>query len=316
MESKFLLTGLRAAGEATRLRLLSLCARGEFTVSDFTQILGQSQPRVSRHLKLLCDAGLVDRFREGTWAFYRLAERADGGTLSRTLADLISDDDPDVARDLERLADVKATRLEAADKYFRANASQWDEIRSLYVPEQDVESALSKIFDSLEINEFLDIGTGTGRMLELFGGRVVKGTGVDLSREMLAVARAKLDAAGLENCQVRHADMYTLPILSHSIDAVTVHQVLRYVDDPQSAIREAARVLRPGGRVAVVDFAPHDIEALRDQHAHRRLGFAHDEVVGWFKSAGLSPGDPIDLSGNPLTVTIWSADAPKPEALT
>jgi ArsR family transcriptional regulator len=316
MESRFLLTGLRAAGEATRLRLLSLCARGEFTVSDFTQILGQSQPRVSRHLKLLCDAGLVDRFREGTWAFYRLAERADGGTLSRTLADLISDDDPDVARDLERLADVKATRLEAADKYFRANASQWDEIRSLYVPEQDVESALSKIFDSLEINEFLDIGTGTGRMLELFGRRVVKGTGVDLSREMLAVARAKLDAAGLGNCQVRHADMYTLPIPSHSIDAVTVHQVLRYVDDPQSAIREAARVLRPGGRVAVVDFAPHDIEELRDQHAHRRLGFAHDEVAGWFKSAGLSPGDPIDLSGDPLTVTIWSADAPKPEALT
>jgi len=123
MESDFLLTGLRAVGEPTRLRLLSLCARGEFTVSDFTQILGQSQPRVSRHLKLLCDAGLVDRFREGTWAFYRLAERADGGTLSRTLAALISDDDPDVARDLERLAVGKAARLEAADEYFRVNAS-------------------------------------------------------------------------------------------------------------------------------------------------------------------------------------------------
>jgi len=313
MKSEFLLNGLRAAGEPTRLRLLSLCARGEFTVSDFTQILGQSQPRVSRHLKLLCDAGLVDRFREGTWAFYRLAERADGGILSRTLAALISDDDPDVARDLERLADVKAARLEAAEKYFRANASQWDEIRSLYVPEKDVEAALTDVFDPLKFNEFLDIGTGTGRMLELFGRRVAKGVGVDLNREMLAVARAKLDAAGLENCQVRHGDMYTLPIPSHSVDAVTVHQVLRYADDPQSVIREAARVLRPGGRVAVVDFAPHDIEALRDQHAHRRLGFAHDEVAGWFKSAGLNPGAAIDLAGDPLTVTIWPADAPQIE---
>ncbi|MBT3395642.1 MAG: metalloregulator ArsR/SmtB family transcription factor [Alphaproteobacteria bacterium] len=314
MESEVLLTGLRAAGEPTRLRLLSLCARGEFTVSDFTQILGQSQPRVSRHLKLLCDAGLVDRFREGTWAFYRLAEHADGGTLSRTLADLISDDDPDVARDLERLADVKAARLEAADKYFRANASQWDEIRSLYVPEKQVEAALMDVFDPMEIADYLDIGTGTGRMLELFGGRVTKGIGIDMSREMLSVARAKLDAAGLDNCQVRLGDMYALPIPSHSIDAVTVHQVLRYADDPQSAIREAARVLRPGGRVAVVDFAPHDIETLRGQHAHRRLGFSHDEVAGWLQSAGLNPGEAIDLEGDPLTVTIWPADAPQPEA--
>jgi ubiquinone/menaquinone biosynthesis C-methylase UbiE/DNA-binding transcriptional ArsR family regulator len=314
MKPEVLLTGLRAAGEPTRLRLLSLCARGEFTVSDFTQILGQSQPRVSRHLKLLCDAGLVDRFREGTWAFYRLAEGADGGTLSRTLADLISDDHPDVARDLERLADVKAARLEAAESYFRANASQWDEIRSLYVPEKQVEAALTDVFDPMEIAHYLDIGTGTGRMLELFGGRVTKGTGIDMSREMLSVARAKLDASGLDNCQVRLADMYTLPIPSHSIDAVTVHQVLRYADDPQSVIREAARVLRPGGRVAVVDFAPHAIEALRDQHAHRRLGFSHDEVAGWLESAGLNSGEAIDLAGDPLTVTIWPADAPQPEA--
>ena len=310
MDSEVLLTGLRAAGEPTRLRLLSLCAKGEFTVSDFTQILGQSQPRVSRHLKLLCDAGLVDRFREGTWAFYRLAERADGGILSRTLAALISDDDPDIARDLERLADVKAARLRAAEAYFRANANQWDEIRSLYVPEKDVEAALAQVFAPMEIEDFLDIGTGTGRMLELFGDRVGKGVGIDTSREMLAVARAKLDSAGLEQCQVRLADMYTLPLASKSMDAITVHQVLRYADDPQSAIREAARVLRPGGRVAVVDFAPHAVEVLRDQHAHRRLGFAHAEVAGWFEAAGLRPGEAIDLAGDPLTVTIWPADAP------
>ncbi len=316
MNSEALLIGLRAAGEPTRLRLLALCARGELTVTELTHILGQSQPRVSRHLKLLCDAGLLDRFREGTWAFYRLAEGTDGGHLSRTLSEMISGDDPDLARDLERLADVKRGRHESAEAYFRTNASQWDEIRSLYVPEKDVEAKLLQVFDGMDITDFLDIGTGTGRMLELFAGRVGRGLGIDQSREMLAIARSNLDDVGLGNCQVRHGDMYNLPIAAESVDAVTIHQVLRYADDPQTAIREAARVLRPGGRVAVVDFAPHNVEALRDQHAHRRLGFTHMEVAGWLESAGLNPGDTIDLAGDPLTVTIWPAAAPQTEVQT
>lgn len=310
MRSEALLNGLRAAGEPTRLRLLALCARGELTVTELTQILGQSQPRVSRHLKLLCDAGLLYRLAEGTWAFYRLAEGDEGGQLSRTLAGMISAGDPDLARDVERLADVKQARHEAAAAYFRANAGQWDEIRSMYVPERQVEAALLKVFEGKEIGYFLDIGTGTGRMLALFSGRVERGVGIDQSREMLAIARANIEQAGLGNCHVRQADMYHLPIDGDSVDAVTIHQVLRYADEPGAAIREAARVLRPGGRVAVVDFGPHDIEALRQDHAHRRLGFAREEVAGWCRAAGLEPGEPVDLAGDPLTVTIWPAEAP------
>ena len=311
MQTETLLSGLKAAGEATRLRLLALCAQSELTVTELVHILGQSQPRVSRHLKLLCDAGLLDRFPEGTWAFYRLAERGGCEELSRALAELISPDDPALARDLARLDEVKKARQERAAEYFRANAGQWNQIRSLYVPESDVEAALLRIFAGRTIGELVDIGTGTGRMLELFADRIGRGVGVDTSREMLAVARARLQDKNLSNAQVRHADMYNLPLASASVDAVTVHQVLHFVDEPAGAIREAARILAPGGRLAVVDFAPHTLEALREDHAHRRLGFTHEEVAAWCRDAGLTPAAPVDLAGDPLTVTIWAADAPK-----
>jgi DNA-binding transcriptional ArsR family regulator len=210
----FLLTALKAAAEPTRLRLLALCAHGELTVSELTQILGQSQPRVSRHLKLLCDAGLLDRFREGTWAFYRRAERGPCAELARTLIDAIPADDPTLALDLERLDAIKRSRAEAAAAYFRENAARWHEMRSLHVPERDVEAALTQLLPAEGIRDLLDLGTGTGRMLELFGPRVERALGVDLSREMLAVARANLERAGLRNCQVRQADMYQLPLPS------------------------------------------------------------------------------------------------------
>ena len=308
-----LMTALRSAAEPTRLRLLALSRHGELTVSELTSILGQSQPRVSRHLKLLCEAGLLERFREGTWAFFRLVETGPGAAIARELVALVPDDDPVIARDLERLAAVKQVRAEAAAAYFRANAARWNEIRSLYVDEAEVERMLVEVLGETAIGDLLDIGTGTGRILEVFGPRVSRGIGIDLSREMLAVARANLERARLRHCQVRHGDMYSLPLAGASIDVVTFHQVLHFADRPAAAIAEAARVLRPGGRLAVVDFAPHDLEFLRDQHAHRRLGFDDAEVAGWCRAAGLVPEPARHLPGQPLTVSVWIARRPPAE---
>lgn len=305
-----LLTGLRAAAEPTRLRLLLLCARGELTVSELTEILGQSQPRVSRHLKLLCEAGLLDRFREGTWAFYRLAQRGGGGELARRLVELMPPGDATLALDRERLEAIKRQRAEAATAYFRANAAQWDRIRSLYVADGEVEAALVDLLPAAGLRDLLDIGTGTGRMLEVFGPRVERAVGVDLSREMLAVARVNLERADLPNCSIRQADMYQLPLPGASFDAVIIHQVLHYAERPAQAIAEAARVLRPGGHLAIVDFAPHELEFLRTEQAHRRLGFADAEIVAWCREAGLEPGPVRRLPGKRLTVSLWPSRRP------
>ncbi len=302
-----LLNVLRAAAEPTRLRLLALCAETELTVTELTQILGQSQPRVSRHLKVMCEAGLLDRFREGTWAFYRLKDDGEQGHFARTLVELIPQQDVELARDFERLQSIKKARADAAAAYFGANAAHWDEIRSLYVPETDVEGALLAAFGDDEICEFLDVGTGTGRMLELFADRFERGIGIDLSHNMLAVARTNLERSGCGHCQVRHGDMYHLPLSTGSIDAVTFHQVLHFASDPAAAIIEAARVLRTGARLAVVDFAPHTLEFLREEHAHRRLGFSDSEVIEWFEAAHLFPGEISHLEGDPLTVVVWTA---------
>jgi ubiquinone/menaquinone biosynthesis C-methylase UbiE len=300
------LAALRAVAEPTRLRLLAVCAYGELTVSDLVQVLGQSQPRVSRHLKLLCDAGILDRFREGNWVFYRLAQTP----VARLLAGLVPENDPTVALDAERLAAIKRARAEAASAYFRANAARWSEIRSLHVDEREVEAALVRLLPDHGVRDLLDIGTGTGRMLELFGARVQQAVGVDLSREMLAVARVNLERAGLRNGSVRQADMYQLPFPGGSFDAVIIHQVLHYAERPAEAIAEAARVLRPGGHLLVIDFLPHQLEQLRSEHAHRRLGFADEEVRGWLESAGVAAVTPVHLPGQPLTVAIWAARRP------
>jgi len=299
-----LLAALRAAAESTRLRLLALCAEGELTVSELTDILGQSQPRVSRHLKLLCDAGLLDRFREGNWVFYRLAERVD---LGRLLVGLVPRRDPILALDRERLQAIKRQRAAQAAAYFGANAAQWDRIRSLHIDDNEVEAALLRLLPPDGIHDLLDIGTGTGRMLEVFGRRVEHAVGVDLSREMLAVARANLERADLRHCAVRQADMYQLPLAGASFDAVVIHQVLHYADRPAAVIAEAARVLRPHGKLVIIDFAPHALEYLRTDHAHRRLGFADGEIVAWCRAAGLEPEPVQHLPCDPLTVTLWPA---------
>lgn len=305
-----LLAALRAVAEPTRLRLIVLCAKGELTVSELTQILGQSQPRVSRHLKLLCDAGLLDRFREGSWVFYRLSQSGPASTLARQLVAACDQTDPTIGLDLQRLNAIKRQRAEAAGTYFRENAAQWHRIRSLYVDEREVEAALVEIISKADPRDLLDIGTGTGRVLEVLAPQVQSALGVDQSREMLSIARVNLERAGLDNASVRLGDMYQLALPDASFDAVVIHQVLHYADRPAAAIAEAARTLRPAGILVLVDFAPHALEFLRDEHAHRRLGFSDAEVAEWCRATGLDPGSPRRLPGDPLTVVIWTAHRP------
>jgi ubiquinone/menaquinone biosynthesis C-methylase UbiE/DNA-binding transcriptional ArsR family regulator len=302
-------SALKAAGEATRLRVLALLAEAELTVSELTAILRQSQPRISRHLRLLMQAGLIDRFREGAWAFFRLSERGEAAELARALIARLDLTDGTIARDRDRLAAVRAQRAASAQAYFRRHAAEWDRIRNLHVAEEAVEEAIIAALGQAPVRTLLDLGTGTGRMLELFGPVIDRGLGLDLSLDMLAFARARLDRAGLRHCSVRQGDIYDLALPDDSFDAVIIHQVLHFLDDGARAIREAARVLRPGGRLLVVDFAPHQLEFLRDEHAHRRLGFAEEMVTEWMQAAGLELAlhrklAPPEASGR-IAVSLW-----------
>ena len=309
------LTGtLKAAGEATRLRILALLAEAELTVSDLTDILRQSQPRLSRHLRLLAEAGLVERFREGSWAFFRLAEHGGGADIARVLIARLDAGDPTIVRDRERLTAVRAARAAAAQNYFRRHAAEWDRIRKLHVADAAVEDAIRAALADKPIRALLDLGTGTGRMLELFAPDIERGLGLDLSLDMLAFARARLDRAGLKHCSVRQGDIYDLALPRNSFDVVIVHQVLHFLDDSAHAIREAARVLGPGGRLLVVDFAPHDLEFLREEHAHRRLGFAVDTMTQWLEGAGLDVLRLQTLPPGPegkIAVSLWLARDPR-----
>jgi len=301
---------LKAAGEATRLRILALLAEAELTVSDLTAILRQSQPRISRHLRLMAQAGLVDRFREGSWAFFRLGERGGAAELARELIARLDTADMTLARDRERLAAVRAQRAAAAQAYFRRHAAQWDRIRNLQVADEAVEEAVVAALASAPMRTLLDLGTGTGRMLDLLAPRIERGLGLDLSLEMLGIARARLDRAGLRHCSVRQGDIYDLALANDSFDTVIIHQVLHFLDDGARAIFEAARVLRPAGRLLVVDLAPHELELLRAEHAHRRLGFACETVAQWMQAAGLDLALHRSLAPHPaspgrLAVSLW-----------
>jgi ubiquinone/menaquinone biosynthesis C-methylase UbiE len=307
---------LKAAGEGTRLRILALLAEAELTVSELTEILRQSQPRISRHLKLLSEAALVERFREGSWAFFRLAEQGEGAKAVRTLLARLAPEDATVSRDRERLAMVRTARAAAAQTYFRKHAAEWDRIRELHVADAAVEEAIKAAVSDRPVEALLDLGTGTGRMLELFGPDIERGLGLDLSLDMLALARARLDRAGLRHCTVRQGDIYDLALPKNSFDLVIVHQVLHFLDDGGRAIREAARVLRPGGRLLVVDFAPHDLEFLREEHAHRRLGFSTETVTQWMEAAGLDPALHRTLTPEPgtegkIAVSLWLGRDPR-----
>jgi ubiquinone/menaquinone biosynthesis C-methylase UbiE len=305
---------LKAAAEPSRLRILALLSHGDLTVSDLTSILGQSQPRVSRHLKLLFEASLINRYQEGSWAYFRLAESLIVGDIARSLLDRLDCSDPLLERDLERLSAVKLQRRERAAAYFSANASSWDAIRSLHVPDGAVEEALIKIVGARPFQAMLDVGTGTGRLLELFGPLYVRGVGIDINRDMLTIARSNLEKSGIANAQVRQGDVYSLPVDRESFDLVTIHQVLHFLDNPAEAIREAARALRPSGRMLIVDFAPHELEFLRDRHAHLRLGFNDGQIKDWLTEAGLTLEDSMELQPkdkDKLTVKLWLARDPR-----
>jgi ubiquinone/menaquinone biosynthesis C-methylase UbiE/Fe2+ or Zn2+ uptake regulation protein len=310
---KAAVTALKAAAEPTRLRILLLLSHGEWNVKDLTHILGQSQPRVSRHLRLLNEAGLVDRFREGSWVYFHLAGGSDHGRLGRLVVDAIDFDDPLFARDRERAESLKVEREAKAQAYFREHAAEWDKIRALHVAEGEVEAAMREALGTDPVNLLIDLGTGTGRILELFSDCYARGLGIDANQAMLAYARSKLRRAGLTRAQVRHGDIYDLSVGEKVADAVVMHQVLHFLADPGRAICEAARALAPGGRLLIVDFAPHDIEFLRERFAHERLGFSGSQISQWLGEAGLTLVQTRDLapptgSGpGKLTVKLWLA---------
>ena len=309
-----LLTALEAAAETTRLRLIGLLCEAELTVSELVAILGQSQPRISRHLKLLVEAGLAERHREGAWAFFRLAEK--NGALARDLIGRLDLADPTLAADRARLQMTREARRRQAAAYFARRASDWDSIRALHASEERVEAAILAMVGAKPFGVLLDLGTGTGRMIELIAPLASRAVGIDQSPAMLGLARSRIDSAGLRHVQLRQGDIYAAPVERDSCDLVIIHQVLHFLDDPARALREAAGALRPGGRLLVVDFAEHGEEQLREDFAHRRLGFADAEIETFLTDAGLTdvrrqriepaPGEP-----GKLTVVLWLARDPR-----
>ena len=295
----------QALADPTRLRILALLRVMELSVGELAQILGQSQPRVSRHLKILSDARVLERRKEGSWVFLTLADDERVEPMF-ALIDAWSDSSTQAlfASDSARTEHIRGERAEAANRYFSGHAEVWDQIRSLHAAETDVEGAIDEALGNQHLGRFVDIGTGTGRMIELFGPRASQAIGIDRSSEMLRLARVKLEAAGIAS-SLRQGDMYSLPLADQSADTIVIHQVLHYAHSPAAAIAEAARVLAPGGTLLVVDFAAHEREELRTTDAHIRLGFEDEVMAGWFASAGLKIDHVEHLEGGELTVTLW-----------
>ncbi len=296
---------LQALADPTRLRILALLRRMELSVGELAVILDQSQPRVSRHVRILADAGVIDRRREGSWVFLTIASGERNGPVFALVDEWA---DPDSERvfqsDASNLDRIRADRAEAASRYFTSHADVWDSIRSLHVAESEVEDAIGRALSDQPLGRIVDIGTGTGRMIELFGRDALHSIGIDRSSDMLRLARVKLEAAGIRS-SLRQGDMYALPLDDGCADTVIIHQVLHYAHSPAAAIEEAARVLADDGRLLVVDFAAHEREELRSTDAHIRLGFEDETMAGWFKSAGISVDHVEHLEGGELTVTVW-----------
>jgi ArsR family transcriptional regulator len=310
---------LRALADPTRLRIMRLLSAMELAVGELAQVLGQSQPRVSRHVRILCDAGLAERRKEGSWVFLRSAiaeNRAPpvGAAAARLLAAAERDDAAFAARcgeDRRHLAAIRAARDASAATYFARHAEGWDTLRSLHSPDEPVEQALVAALAAMaqggSLGALLDVGTGTGRIAELLAPRAAHVTAFDKSPEMLRIARARLQQLPAEQVALVQGDFLALPFAEASFDTVLFHQVLHYALAPEAVLAEAARVARPGGRIAVVDFAAHDREELRTAHAHARLGFSDEQMLALLSDAGFVPAPAIALPGTPLTVKIWTA---------
>ena len=317
LPSPELVVALKAAAEPTRLRILTLLAAEELNVKDLTQILSQSQPRLSRHLKLLVESGLIERFREGSWVYFHVSERTQGGALVRAILKMIAPDDAILARDHDRLQKLKREREHNAQAYFKQHAGEWDEIRDLYIPEGKVEQAMRTVLGKGPFDFLVDLGTGTGRVLEVFADCTRRGLGLDVNQTMLSYARSKLSAAALDHVEVRHGDIYAVSLPDSCADCVVMHHVLHFLSEPSLAIEEATRILAPGGQLLIVDFAPHNLEYLRRDHAHERLGFSDQQVRAWVEAAGLTGFDSVTLTSagkaadKKLTVTLWTAHQQK-----
>ena len=300
----------QALADPTRLRILSLLRAMELSVGELAQLLGQSQPRVSRHVRILSDSGLVGRRKEGSWVYLQLADPR----RTEDLFDLSKGVDPEAeqlfAADAGRLETIRHDRAEAARRYFEAHAATWESVRALHVADAEIEKSIADLLADRPIGALLDIGTGTGRMLELFAPGAESAIGIDRSSEMLRLARVRLEEAGIGGASLRQGDMNALPLTDTSADSIILHQVLHYAQQPGSAIAEAARVLAPGGRLLVIDFAQHDRAELKEQDAHLRLGFADDAMRGWFTMAGLELDRIERLGGGELTVILWRGAKP------
>lgn len=307
------LEALKALAEPTRLRLLALLRHGDLSVKDLTSLLGQSQPRLSRHLKLLSDAGWITRFPEGAWVYYRMHEDAPLRLVWEAVHRLFGIDNPILLDDAERLTRLKQDQQEKAQAFFQAHAASWDALRADLVPEGEIEARILDLLGRQRVQNFLDIGTGTGRLLVLLEKLYLQGVGIDPSHAMLQVARATLAEHAVDHAQVRHGDGLALGLPRDSQDIVALHQVMHFFDDPRSLLAEARRVMAPSARLLVVDFAPHKVEALRLEHQHRRLGFEGGEVLRWLEALDLDVDAPIRLgnaagsSGKSLPVHIWVA---------
>jgi len=302
---------LRAAGEPSRLRIVALLAHEELAVMELCQIMEQSQPRVSRHLRLLTASGLVERFPDGGWVFYRLAADPKRRAVVDQVLSAIDPRDAALARYRDHLKAVRSERAAKAEAYFERNAPRWDQLRSFYVSDADVEAAVLAAAPPGRIRRLIDLGTGSGRMLILLAPRAEAALGLDSSHQMLNIARVRTAEAGLQNCELRHGDVFATGLPDGAGDLVVMHQVLHYLVDPATAVVEAARLTAPGGRLLIVDFAPHSLEVLREAHQHRRLGFSDDEMARWLTTAGLKRPKVLTLPAKTkdgLTVKIWAAD--------